>query len=423
MRSAIPVIVVVFVLLGLIGVVAGLYFAHSRVSCESDSFSCSLVGHQALVEFLRESGFNVQVNQRVSPPEGSRGGVAVLCPRGETERQNSWKRLNDRFQRVLFVLPKWDATPAPANPAWVSQKNLIPEGDVTNDMPSGLPRVVRPFAGGATAVSVTFADGRPAMRIHSASLQVFKPFDGVKSGFRVVASADGYPLVIESGLAAAKVNGWTATGDAATHRVWVSDPDMMSNEDLAKLDNAAFAATVFEFAFPDRSFMLDEVHHGFVAQDSLFKMIFGFPGVVLTLNAAFLVVCFYWALSRGWLREKSLRGLQRSRTEQVKNVGRLTFAHGAHHAAATMYVSSIRAWLAEMHHLPHDTNVDKLADEISKWNPQASKSARRFVRSMPLLIGANDRTGGLVTAARDAHTLLMEVRNATGKGSEAKASH
>jgi hypothetical protein len=39
------------------------------------------------------------------------------------------------------------------------------------------------------------------------------------------------------------------------------------------------------------------------------------------------------------------------------------------------------------------------------------------------MIGANDRTGGLVTVAGDAHRLLMEVRHATGIGSEAKASH
>ncbi|MHC5081110.1 MAG: hypothetical protein ACYTHN_19040, partial [Planctomycetota bacterium] len=304
-RNAV-ILVVVFLFVALAGVLLGLFSKPKPPpSFRANGFSKSFVGHKALVAFLEAAGFDVALNRAV--PREKRGGgirgLAVLEPTVGMdfdfvfaedswvqlqEKKIPWIRWRDRFDRILVSLPKWEVLPKRFKRAYISSRTLVPSRRIQEALGPVIPGLFhRPPGDGPVILNWPGVEER-TYRIAVEDLQTFTE---VPADLVVVSSEAGTVV---------------ARDPVDENLFWVSDPDVMSNGMLAREENAAFVEALFSFVFPDRAFVLDEVHHGFEWHPMVLEAFVTFPGIVPTIAVAGFILFLFWGLANDWSAEKRL---------------------------------------------------------------------------------------------------------------------
>ncbi len=245
-------------------------------TAKANSFSTSAIGHRAFVETLDRLGFRVLVSRHNSAEKAGDNGLLILAEPIPGE-SNITALLN--APNLLYVLPKRTGAPDPGKPAWLLDTAMLPLPLVEESLDAVLSgaRVVRPRTAPA------WRSGVPGLEPEIARPQLVRserlsPF---------VASDQG---VLLGGVQ-------TESGG----RLWVlSDPDLLANHGIAQGDNAALLVRALEHMNPAGGLIVvDETIHGFTQSPSLWRSLFAFPFVVVTVQAlATLVVLMLAATER-----------------------------------------------------------------------------------------------------------------------------
>jgi hypothetical protein len=85
--------------------------------------------------------------------------------------------------------------------------------------------------------------------------------------------------------------------EGSYRRTWVlSDPDLISNRGLQKGDNAIIAVGIIQAMMPEGgTVIVDEVIHGFRRDPSVWRALFEFPIILITINAVAAAAILIWA--------------------------------------------------------------------------------------------------------------------------------
>ena len=244
-------------------------------TAKANSFSTSAIGHRAFVETLDRLGFRVLVSRHNSAEKAGEEGLLVLAEPipGESGVTDLLGAPN-----LLYVLPKRTGKPDPDNPRWLLETAIVPLPVVEASLDRILSgaQVVRP------KTSPAWRSGAPGLEPEIAQPQLVRserlsPFVGSDQG------------VLLGGL---------QTGSGT---LWVlSDPDLLANHGIGLGDNAALLVRALEHMNPAGGLIVvDETIHGFTQPPSLWRSLFAFPFVVVTVQAvATLVVLMLAATER-----------------------------------------------------------------------------------------------------------------------------
>jgi hypothetical protein len=254
-------------------------------SARADAFSRSLVGHHALAALLDQTGVRTTIRR-----SGHRGdlapGTALLLAEPHLDDPTAHDIADaalvdalDVGADVFWVLPKWAATPDPANPAFVARLDLIPPADALEALnyvvsltadpaPSG---VLRPDAapGPWTTPWGPRAIALPTPQLLAPDLPDLTPVIASPAGVLVARHPSG---------------------------AWViADPDLLNNAGLQRADNAWVTHQLITDAAHATHVIVDESIHGFARPASLWVELATFPLAVVTLHALALLLLFVWA--------------------------------------------------------------------------------------------------------------------------------
>jgi hypothetical protein len=241
---------------------------------QANAYSQSAIGHMAFVETLRALGVPVLVSRSDSALKaGPKDLLIVAEPPAE---QKDDEHLQDLVQadRVLLVLPKWAASPDFNNRRWAGQVYRL-----SSDNADDVLRIVASH--GSTKVVQREIDWKRNRFGGEASLAQPQ-----------LMTADGLTPIIDSNLGVLLGEAEDSYG-----RLWVlSDPDLISNQGLKRGDNAVIAVgMVQELLPPGGSVIVDEVIHGFRHDPSVWRALFEFPIIIITVNALAAVAVLLWA--------------------------------------------------------------------------------------------------------------------------------
>ena len=393
----------VFLLLGGAGIVVSL-MTGGKPPNRASSLSRSLIGHRGVVELLRRNDFRILVNRQTNPQLDENDGLVVFAPPPPADRPEnapSWRRLSDQLSPELIVLPKWDGVTHPEREDWFYITERYTREEIAHVTPDGdgwsVGHRVQEEAEQASSAGtrvIHSTDGR-SMGVRTQTLQFF---DGDVPG-TVLWRVGEHPVVVR---------------EAGTDRVWVSDPDLLSNMFLGKDENASFALALFRDVFPNRQFVVDELNRGHGMNESVLGLLFTFPGIILTLSVTCLMLCFYWWLHNAWNRREPDRDEERRRLEQAEAMGRLTFAHGEHAHAGRQYVSNLRTLMAEAMNLPENTQWAQVIERLDHLQPSLAERLRRIHNDWTRLNQNEADEKSIADVARKMHAVYRELTHDLG---------
>ena len=238
-------------------------------SAESDSFSRSAVGHHALLQTLKRLKIPVVISRGRTAAKAANSGLLLLLEPLETPKSIQHARDLIREGRpTLLVLPKWQAWADRAKPEWVGSSRLRPVAQVNHllDELNINAQVTR-----ASSVSSWSGESDPTFT---------HPVQLLQGGVEYLGSPQGTLISHDRRLTI------------------ISDPDLLNNMGLGQGHNAEIVLKTIEMAAHGETLLIDEVLHGYTANESVFRALFEFP-LVLALGQALLVVTLlFWAAMR-----------------------------------------------------------------------------------------------------------------------------
>ncbi|HUQ02665.1 MAG TPA: DUF4350 domain-containing protein [Kofleriaceae bacterium] len=323
-----------------------------RPSSSSDGYSVSAIGHHGIVEILEELDVPVVVSRHGSGAK-AKGGVLVIAepvvPPDDDEAAKKFHDLVASADTVLVVLPKWYGAPKRDNRRWLEDVAALDAEEVS-------------------AVLRALGSDDEVIRI-SPPEQPENETDALGVGaldFRV--SPDFVTAqVVETDDEVSQ----TVGGKAVVYQVWgsdletdiyiLSDPDLVNNAGLTRGNNARFAVRLLNSLRGDGPVVFDETLHGFAEEPSLWKAIFRFPLVLITLHVTLLMVVVVWAgLGRFGPARGAPPALAAGKEYLVRNTAALLRVAGHHsHALERYFASAIEAVRIELH-APRDLAASAL---------------------------------------------------------------
>lgn len=387
----------------------------------SSSFSRSLVGHHALVEFLRRSGLTVMVARDPALLTESRAFPLLLLeplPPGadlklaDASHQARVRGLLRSARRsdapVLAALPKWHVEPAPFIPGWIRSQNPLPLRGVENLLgailksedqePSGPP--------GDKLVARSSAVHRPnaePLGIPSPRLELPDPVQllSVRKAVEPLLWCDEGVLI-----------GRLESGDYL-----ISDPDLFNNRGLARGDHAVLLHALLADFISARGVILDESLHGFASRGSLLQQALRFPLALVSLHVLLLLLLLAWSLSvRFGACLTPPPELPPGKELLIDNTSRLLLWAGNHADASRRYLQINLADVAQRYVLAGRGPVD---EQQLLPNLQRVTDSRGLAIDLERLASAS-RSKGLspadaVRLARRIHAWRRALLGAPGK--------
>ena len=241
---------------------------------EANAYSESAIGHKAFVETLQHLGIPVLVSRGDSTLKAGPSDLVIVAEPPAEMKDDAYLLELLSAERVLFILPKWRAARDPTSPSWAGQVARLSSTDVNE--------VLRIVAPGYTArPEPSSVDWKPGHFGRSATLT--EP--------QLIVS-EGLTPIIDGSL------GQLLGEVADSHgQIWVlSDPDLLSNRGLQKGDNAVIAVGIIQALLPEGgTVIVDEVIHGFRRDPSVWRALFEFPIILITINALAAAAILMWA--------------------------------------------------------------------------------------------------------------------------------
>lgn len=252
---------------------------------EANSFSNSLIGHEAFTAFLREAGLDVTISRYDSLSRAASAESPLLLlepPAGAVAgaTRDLWLSALDRDVPVLLVLPKWSGAAQKDKPQWL--RSLEPRASLELeallqqvldlDEESAKGSLVRPSEEGAR-----WHTAWPELDIHLPGPQLIR-----------VPTSTLMPLVsTDEGVLFGRLPG---------HQAYVlSDPDLLNTRGLGLADNALLSYRLVRRAGAADALVIDETLHGFDYHPSLVRELLSYPLVLVFANILVLLAAALWS--------------------------------------------------------------------------------------------------------------------------------
>lgn len=260
-----------------------------RTVTKPSSYSRSAVGHAALANLLRETGYSVQVNRsRQGRGVADDDLLLILEPDLVRNTVADLQRLMESQHRVLVALPKWRQQETGLFPGlprgWIEGATLLEE-NAAGRVARG---VVVPATIERPESAITWTD-----RLGLGSPEIQRPQLIVYSVLRpLLASSDGGILVGEAPV----------EGRAASKAVVLADPDLIANHGLHRGNNARLVLGLIERLLPstDATIHFDESLHGFAIVPSLPRLLLSPPFLAATLLVLGAIAVLVWRAAVGF---------------------------------------------------------------------------------------------------------------------------
>ncbi len=239
-------------------------------------YSKSALGHAAVFDMLDDIGIPVRESDLGSGAHFEPNSVVVIAePRTDDATLTDVTAMLDA-PTVLLVLPKREGKADPKRPNWIGEDRLIAPSDVAAVL--HLVDKDATLARDATAdwnVS-SYGDAQPALRhVQLMRSQRLRPLLGSAGGMLIgERRTNGRRLVV------------------------LSDPDLIANHGIARGDNARIFVSLIESmrSGHDGTVVFDEFIHGYSPRPfHMLGILFQFPFVLITAQAAFAIALLIWA--------------------------------------------------------------------------------------------------------------------------------
>lgn len=352
------------------------------------ALSKSAVGYAGLITLLNAAGRPALVAR--GPIHGA--GLMVLTIDGGDPRTDLGDLSTTRnFDGpILAVLPKWATLPT-LHRGWVSQAGLravdadtwLGSGEADEDAAPKAgtdPRVAPPKASPKDSLKARLERlGRPRIRLERR--------DGIAGHLLTRVGPDGFPL--PGPLAQARtgpIDRWQTfvttpgyrplivdeTGATVVAAVYdkagrvvfaaLSEPDLLNNHGLARLDNARAALFILDTLGEKRAVYVDVTLNGFERARSLIKLMLQPPflGATLCVLAAALLILWH-AIWRFGPPARSSRELAMGKTVLADNQAGLIRMARREHRMGAGYVAVVRGIVARAVGAPRELAGEALA--------------------------------------------------------------
>ena len=368
-------------------------------SIQPSTYSKSAVGHQAWVRLLQNSGKPVLISRNDSVAKSANGGLLILAEpdTGGDERQPIEELL--QAERVLVVLPKYEAVPSLLNSSWA--------GNVRRISAKYISEVLHQVTKTGTVQQL---DASPPWLPSGLGPEPDLPRP------QVILGSDLKPVITSKTgilLGLAEIDG---------SKIWVlSDPDLISNHGLPRGANAQLAAGIIDVISGGGPVIFDETIHGYYLDPNLMKALFQYPLVFVTTAAIAAILILLWA-STG-------RFGAPARTEPPLRIGKSTLvaagadmlSFGRHEAPiAARYRRAVLEDVGRRIHAPLQADERTLAawlDRVGQSRGVSQKFSRVW-RDFEILPGGGAyQSRLLLMAAQELYRWKEEILNGPGPDS------
>ncbi|MGA7240795.1 MAG: DUF4350 domain-containing protein [Bryobacteraceae bacterium] len=242
-------------------------------------YSKSALGHAAVYDMLAGIGIPVMESDLGSGAHIESNSVLVIAePRTDDATLTDVGAMLDA-PTVLLVLPKREGKADPKRPNWIGEDRLIAPSDVQRVLSLADEKATLIRDGDADSWNVSqFSGAQPAIHhvqlMHSARLRP------------LLAGPEGMLI-----------------GEIREHGrrlVVLSDPDLIANHGIARGDNAEIVVSLIQKLRAGRAgaVVFDEFVHGYSARPfHMLGILFQFPFVLVTAQAALAIALLVWAAS------------------------------------------------------------------------------------------------------------------------------
>ena len=367
---------------------------------QANSYSQSAIGHMAFVETLRTLGVPVLVSRSDSALKAGPNDLLIVAEPPSEQKDDEYLRGLLEADRVLLVLPKWVATPDFGNRRWAHEVYRI-----RSERADDILRIVA--SRGSTKVvqrEINWKSNRFGGEASLAQPQLM--------------TADGLTPLIDSNLGVL-----LGEADDSYGRLWVlSDPDLISNQGLKHGDNAVIAVGMVQQLLPKGgSVIVDEVIHGFRREPNVWRALFEFPIIIITINAVGAVAVLLWAATGRFGSPAPVEPpLKAGKTTLIGNAAGLLLFGGHTAEILGRYLAVTIADVARRVHAP----AQLTGDALDQWLERIGKV--RHVRSAPAQLRreaelatalGRAESRGLLHTARDLYRWKREMLHGTGDDS------
>jgi hypothetical protein len=238
-------------------------FAEEK-STDTTGYSTSAIGYEALIQVLRELDIPVSLSRTRSASRAGEGLLVIAAPDLEDDAaRDRFESMVASSRRVLVILPRWWGMPSDEKPKWIAARwELGPESaeEVLE---------VLDLAG-----EVVRVDGVQLLTSHD--LDVEQRID-----------EDGDLLV--------------STWYDRDTELWVlADPSRLDNVGLRARSNVHWAVALIDDLREGGPVVFDETLHGFEKNPSLYRSLFTFPLLLVSLQVIACAVLLLWAAVGRW---------------------------------------------------------------------------------------------------------------------------
>jgi hypothetical protein len=368
------------------------------------TFSRSAIGYAGFAEILSRLGIPVVKSQYDALAKLTPGGILVIAePPPPILFSTEAKDMLAKARTALLILPKWQGEESKTHTGWLADASLVPEavaasvlGLITSDAKVFRTDAIEAWSIDALGATPTI-DG-PVQLIRSKRL---RPVVGTGDGMLVgEISEKGRRLFV------------------------LADPDALANHGIARSGNAVFAVTVIEALRAGRNasgnVVFDETVHGYVARPaSPAKLLFQFPFVIATAQAALTILLLLWAtLGRFGAPEPAPSPLDPGKAGLIHNAAALIDYAGHRVVMVRRYVQAALREAALQLHAPRGLENAALID----WLRQVGQARGVSVDCGEIAAESERHTddAGLAACARAIHQWKGEIIDGASGDSHAR---
>ena len=349
-----------------------------------NSYSTSAIGQAGFAEMLRTLGIDVVKSQYASREKLGHGGLIVVAePTANSDAFDATARLLERGT-VLLVLPKRQGWNGGERPGWIAAAELLPDflPKTVLDLAAPGGAIVRrapPAAWSRNELGIAPSVAEPIQLVHGSKLRPLV--------------ADGDDILLGE-LA------------APLRRVWVlSDPDVIENHGILQGENARFALEIVDRLRREGGrVVFDETVHGFVAHPANpLRLLFEFPYLIATLQAALALALLLWATMRRFgAPETAPPALAPGKLGLIRNAAQLLAFGGHQPRMVRRYVQATIRDAARRLHAPRGLSEAGLRDWLRRVGT---------ARSVELDCAEIERRAEAGEGRRDLRPLVAVVRD------------
>jgi hypothetical protein len=357
------------------------------------TYSRSAIGHAGIAEVLQRLNIPT-IKSRSDTLEKARGGGIVVIAEPDLGSKNEETiRTLLRANTVLLVLPKRRGLPNEKHTGWIRQVENVSTVTAQSTL-----RIV------ASSGEVLRLNGTETWTKNALGIT-----PNIVTPVQLMRGDQMTPII---GTADAMLIGEITDRN---RKIWIlSDPDIISNHGLALAGNAElFVAMIERLRRGNGVVVFDETIHGYPARaDNPFLLMFRFPFVIATAQAAIAVALLLWAtIARFGAPQAAPLALSVGRLGLLQNIAKLIEFTGHQQVIVRRYVQETIRDVARQLHAPASLVGAPLVAWLQRVGSARSVSVdcgEVARRASELGEGRRDGTG-YVQIARDIYLWKREI--------------